>query len=112
MRRDLHRLEFRRGVTLPPDNSAETAQKNSTSEHAAEYCFMAIRCHVDCLHPGQENCNMTILLDPHPRTVPLIFSEQDRQRLESLGRVLYPESQRVSDAFIDWNLSQITALIG
>ena len=53
-----------------------------------------------------------ILLDPHPRTVPLIFSEHDRQRLDALGTVLYPEAQRVSDAFIDANLPQVTALIG
>jgi phosphoglycerate dehydrogenase-like enzyme len=56
--------------------------------------------------------NVTILLDPHPRTVPLIFSDADRRRLESLGRVLYPESQRVPDAFIESNLPHTTALIG
>lgn len=53
-----------------------------------------------------------ILLDPHPRTVPLIFSETDRARLEKLGRVIYPEAQRVSDGYIDSNLPNATALIG
>ena len=27
-----------------------------------------------------------ILLDPHPRTIDLIFSQEDRARLERLGR--------------------------
>ena len=54
----------------------------------------------------------TILLDPHPRTVPLIFSEEDRRRLEAAGTVIYPETQRVTDAFIDAHLPQATALIG
>jgi phosphoglycerate dehydrogenase-like enzyme len=53
-----------------------------------------------------------ILLDPHPRTVPLIFSETDKLRLEKLGRVIYPETQRVSDDYIDSNLPNATAIIG
>ena len=54
----------------------------------------------------------TILLDPHPRTVPLVFSEEDQRRLQSLGRVIAPETQRATDEFIDSNLPQATVLIG
>ena len=56
--------------------------------------------------------NVTILLDPHPRNVPLIFSESDQRRLASLGRVVQDSSPRASDAFVDANLPQATALIG
>jgi phosphoglycerate dehydrogenase-like enzyme len=53
-----------------------------------------------------------IIVDPHPRTVPLIFSDTDLARLNALGRVVITEEKRASDAFMNTHLPEAVALIG
>ena len=53
-----------------------------------------------------------ILLDPFPRPVDLIFSPQDKARLESLGRVIWHEGSPASDEHIERYLPDTIALIG
>ena len=53
-----------------------------------------------------------ILLDPHPRSVDLIFSEQDKKRLESIARVLWFDGQAAPEQYIDQHLAKAVALIG
>jgi phosphoglycerate dehydrogenase-like enzyme len=53
-----------------------------------------------------------ILLDPHPRTLELIFSAEDRARLEQLGRVVWHEGSPASDAHIEKYLPRTVAIIG
>ena len=53
-----------------------------------------------------------ILLDPHPRTLDLIFSSEDRARLEGLGHVVWHDGSPASDAHIEKYLPQVTAIIG
>ncbi|MEA1952088.1 MAG: NAD(P)-dependent oxidoreductase [Planctomycetota bacterium] len=53
-----------------------------------------------------------ILMDPHPRPIKLIFSDEDRDRLNALGRVLWYEGARAPDEYIDAHLSEAVALIG
>lgn len=54
----------------------------------------------------------TILFDPYPRPLDLIFSAADRSRLESLGNVVYYEGQRAPDQFIAEHLPRTVAVIG
>ena len=53
-----------------------------------------------------------ILLDPFPRPVDVIFSPQDKARLESLGRVIWHSGSPASDEHIDRYLPETVALIG
>lgn len=53
-----------------------------------------------------------ILMDPHPRTINLILSEEDKRRLEALGKVIVYEGARAPDMHIDQHLPQAVALIG
>ena len=53
-----------------------------------------------------------ILLDPYPRPVNLIFDAATKQRLESLGRVIWHDGSPAADAHIDQYLPEATALIG
>jgi phosphoglycerate dehydrogenase-like enzyme len=54
----------------------------------------------------------TILFDPYPRPLDLIFSAEDRARLEQLGNVVYFEGERAPDDFIEEHLPNTVALIG
>lgn len=54
----------------------------------------------------------TILLDPHPRPINLIFSTEDKERLEQLGHVIWHEGSPASDELIDEHLPYTIALIG
>jgi len=53
-----------------------------------------------------------ILLDPHPRPVDLIFDAATKQRLESLGRVIWHDGSPAQAAHIDTHLPETTILIG
>jgi phosphoglycerate dehydrogenase-like enzyme len=53
-----------------------------------------------------------ILLDPHPRPLDLIMSPKDKQRLESLGKVIWHEGSPASDEHIESYLPDTIALIG
>ena len=53
-----------------------------------------------------------ILLDPHPRPLDLIFSPDDKARLEQLGRVIWHEGSPAPDDLIDEHLPSTIALIG
>ena len=53
-----------------------------------------------------------ILLDPYPRFSSVIFSPEDRQRLEALGRVIWHDGGPAPDAQIDRYLPQTVALLG
>jgi phosphoglycerate dehydrogenase-like enzyme len=53
-----------------------------------------------------------ILLDPYPRPIDLIFSSQDKARLERLGRVVWHDGSPASDALIEEHLPNTTAIIG
>lgn len=53
-----------------------------------------------------------ILLDPHPRSLDLIFSSQDKARLEQLGRVIWHEGSPAPDTLIDQHLPNTVAIIG
>jgi phosphoglycerate dehydrogenase-like enzyme len=57
--------------------------------------------------------NDIILFDPYPRPVDLIFSPQDKVRLEKMGRVIWHDGdKRASDDFIDEHLPHAIALVG
>lgn len=58
------------------------------------------------------NIEKIILLDPHPRTLELIFSREDRARLEQLGRVIWHDGSPATDAHIEKYLPETIALIG
>jgi phosphoglycerate dehydrogenase-like enzyme len=53
-----------------------------------------------------------ILLDPHPRALDLIFSPQDKARLERLGHVIWHEGAPAPDALIEQHLPNAVAIIG
>src|SRR5829696_2557551 len=53
-----------------------------------------------------------ILLDPHPRTVDLIFSAEDRARLERLGRVVWHDGSQATDEHVEKYLPEVVAIIG
>src|ERR1044071_8295431 len=53
-----------------------------------------------------------ILLDPHPRTLDLIFSAEDRARLERLGRVVWHDGSQASDEHVEKYLPDVIAIIG
>ncbi|MEN9934547.1 MAG: hypothetical protein RLZZ387_1126 [Chloroflexota bacterium] len=53
-----------------------------------------------------------ILLDPYPRPLDLIFSPEDRARLESLGHVIWHDGPPAPDDHIDRHLPEAVALIG
>lgn len=58
------------------------------------------------------NSEQIILLDPYPRPVDLIFSREDKERLERLGRVIWHEGSPAADEHIEKYLPQTIALIG
>ncbi|HKG15220.1 MAG TPA: hydroxyacid dehydrogenase [Pyrinomonadaceae bacterium] len=53
-----------------------------------------------------------ILLDPHPRPVDLIFSPEDKARLERLGRVVWHEGSPAADEHVEKYLPDTVAIIG
>src|SRR5215207_2648933 len=53
-----------------------------------------------------------ILLDPHPRTIDLIFSAEDRARLERLGRVVWHDGSPAADDHVEKYLPEAVAVIG
>jgi phosphoglycerate dehydrogenase-like enzyme len=53
-----------------------------------------------------------ILLDPHPRPIDLIFSRQDKARLEQLGRVIWHDGSPAPEALIKQHLPNTIAIIG
>lgn len=53
-----------------------------------------------------------ILLDPYPRPVDLIFSPEDKARLERLGRVIWHDGPPAADEQIERYLPEAVALIG
>jgi phosphoglycerate dehydrogenase-like enzyme len=53
-----------------------------------------------------------ILLDPYPRPIDLIFSPEDKVRLEKLGRVIWHDGPPATDAHIEQYLPNTVALIG
>ena len=53
-----------------------------------------------------------ILLDPHPRTLDLIFSAEDRARLERLGRVVWHDGSQATDEHVEKYLPDVIAIIG
>jgi phosphoglycerate dehydrogenase-like enzyme len=58
------------------------------------------------------NLESVFLLDPYPRQIDVIFSHQDKARLEQLGQVLWHGDLPLSDAFIDEQLPNVFAIIG
>jgi len=53
-----------------------------------------------------------ILLDPYPRPVDLIFDAATKQRLESLGNVIWHDGPAADDALIERHLPDTSFLIG
>jgi phosphoglycerate dehydrogenase-like enzyme len=53
-----------------------------------------------------------ILLDPHPRPVDLIFSPEDKARLERLGRVIWHDGAPAPDEHVEKYLPEAVAIIG
>jgi phosphoglycerate dehydrogenase-like enzyme len=51
-------------------------------------------------------------MDPHPRAIDLIFSPQDKARLEGLGHVIWHEGSPAPDALIEHHLPNAVAIIG
>jgi len=58
------------------------------------------------------NGDPIILMDPHPRRIALIFCDEDKHRLESLGKVIWYEGRRAPDEHIEQHLPQTIALVG
>lgn len=59
-----------------------------------------------------ETSEGVILLDPHPRPVDLIFSPEDKARLERLGRVVWHDGSAAPDEHIEKYLPEAVAIIG
>jgi phosphoglycerate dehydrogenase-like enzyme len=59
-----------------------------------------------------ETSEGVILLDPHPRPVDLIFSPEDKARLERLGRVVWHDGSSAPDEHIEKYLPEAVAIIG
>ena len=53
-----------------------------------------------------------ILLDPFPRAIDQVFDAATKQRLESLGTVIWHDGSAAPDAHLDKYLPEATALIG
>jgi len=53
-----------------------------------------------------------IILDPFPRYSHVIFSPEDKRRLEALGRVMWHDGGPAPDAHIDRNLPNAVAVLG
>ena len=53
-----------------------------------------------------------ILFDPHPRKIDLIFSPQDKARLERLGRVIWHDGSPTPDDLIEQHLPNAIAIVG
>jgi len=51
-------------------------------------------------------------MDPHPRPIDLIFSPQDKARLEQLGRVIWHDGAPAPDSLIEQHLPNAVAIIG
>jgi phosphoglycerate dehydrogenase-like enzyme len=51
-------------------------------------------------------------MDPYPRPIKLIFSPEDRDRLNALGQVLWYEGIRAPDEHIEAHLPRTVALVG
>ncbi len=58
------------------------------------------------------NAEPVILLDPYPRPIDLIFSPQDKARLERLGRVLWHDGAPAAVEHIEQHLPTTVAIIG
>jgi phosphoglycerate dehydrogenase-like enzyme len=53
-----------------------------------------------------------IVLDPHPRTIDLIFGREDWARLERLGRVVRHDGSPAPDEHVERYLSEAVAIVG
>ena len=53
-----------------------------------------------------------ILVDAYPRPIDLIFSPEDKARLEKLGRVIWYDGEPAPDALIEEHLPETVVLIG
>src|ERR1041385_894279 len=53
-----------------------------------------------------------IILDPFPRYSDVIFSSEDKRRLESMGHVLWHDGGPAPAAHIDENLANAVAILG
>ncbi len=61
---------------------------------------------------GEYSMKSTIILDPHPRTVDLLFSKAELRRLRSLGKVVSHDGERMPDAEVDRLLPDAIAIVG
>jgi hypothetical protein len=52
------------------------------------------------------------ILDPYPRYSHVIFSPEDKRRMESLGRVAWHDGGPAPDSHIDDNLPNAFAVLG
>ena len=52
-----------------------------------------------------------ILMDPHPRPLDLIFSQEDRRRLGALGDVLWHEGSPAPQEHVDRHLPHAIAIV-
>lgn len=71
--------------------------------------------HVDIrsrLESAMAASDPVILLDPHPRTVDLIFTPSDLRRLERLGRVVTHEGSPTPDSWVEEHLPNVVAVVG
>jgi phosphoglycerate dehydrogenase-like enzyme len=53
-----------------------------------------------------------IILDPYPRYSNVIFSPEDKKRLESVGRVVWHDGSPAPDSLIEENLANTVAILG
>lgn len=54
----------------------------------------------------------TIILDPHPRTVELLFSKADLRRLRTIGRIESHDGERMPEGEVDRLLPDTVAIVG
>jgi phosphoglycerate dehydrogenase-like enzyme len=79
------------------------------------YCVVACKLATAAGREAMTNMTQTdqvILLDPYPRPADVVFSAEDRRRLEALGRVVWYDGQRAPDSHIEQYLPEAVVVIG
>lgn len=60
----------------------------------------------------KQTTKQTIILDPHPRTLELLFSKERMKRLRSMAKIHSHEGERMPDSMVDQLIGEASAIVG